>query len=101
MANPIVFTGRICKEGGVYVSYCDQLQAATSARTMEAVIRRTKELIQIHLEEAQEDGTLNDLIQRCGMEPIASSRVWKGTWQQIPYLLNLVVAQQAELRLHA
>lgn len=62
----IRLTGRIWQEGASYVSFCDQLDAATSGKTLDEVRRRTVELIEIHLEEAMSAGTLDELLARLG-----------------------------------
>lgn len=93
------FTGTVHKEGDLYVSHCKELDAATSARTLDDVMRRTLELIEIHLEEAEQDGTLDDLLRR--LEPLeAVADAGCREWRQIPYLLNLIVAEQRNLQLH-
>ena len=80
---PVVFNGRIWQEDGLFVSHCTELDVATSAETEAGALRRTRELIEIHLEEALEDGTLGDILRRVGpaVEPVTEIP---------PYMLNLL-----------
>ena len=93
MRRPLLVTGRICKEGKLYVGHCDQLVASTSARTIEEVIQRTRELVEIHLEEAPSDGTLGPLLASLGGERL------DGVPARLPCILNLEVVEQVDLSL--
>lgn len=87
---------KIFKEGDQYVSHCLELNAATCGATVDEALRRTKELILIHLEEARDDGVLMDLLLQLNAQ-----------FEEAPaddldeVLLNLVISQQTRERLGA
>lgn len=87
---------RIFKEGDQYVSHCQEMNVSTCGDTMDKVLRRTKELVLIHLEEARDDGTLMDLLLRLNadFEEAPDDRMNE-------LLLSLVVSQQTRERLGA
>ena len=66
----IKLTEELWKEGGMYVSYCPELDIASCGETVEQAKKNLKEVVEINLEEAKKFGTLNDLLNDAGFDKI-------------------------------
>lgn len=66
----IKLTEELWKEGGMYVSYCPELDIAACGETVEQAKKNLKEVIEINLDEAKKIGTLNDLLRDAGFDEI-------------------------------
>jgi predicted RNase H-like HicB family nuclease len=61
-------TEELWKEGNMFVSYCPELDIASCGETLEQAKKNLGEVILINLEEAQEIGTLENLLQEAGFD---------------------------------
>jgi predicted RNase H-like HicB family nuclease len=61
-------TEELWKEGNMYVSYCPELDIASCGETVDQAKRNLGEVILINLEEAQQIGTLEKLLQEAGFD---------------------------------
>jgi len=66
----IKLTEELWKEGGMYVSYCPELDIASCGETVEQAKKNLKEVIKINLDEARKIGTLDDLLRDAGFDAI-------------------------------
>jgi predicted RNase H-like HicB family nuclease len=62
----IIVTVEIWKEGGMFTSYCPELDIASCGHTPEEAKKNLKEVIAIQLEETAKLGTLNDFLAEAG-----------------------------------
>ncbi len=62
----IKVTEEIWKEGGMYVSYCPELDMASCGQSIEDAKNNLKEVISINFVECQKEGTLDQLLQEAG-----------------------------------
>ncbi len=61
-------TEEIWKEGGMYVSYCPELDVASCGESAEQAKKNLREAILITIEETQKIGTFDQFIQEAGFE---------------------------------
>jgi predicted RNase H-like HicB family nuclease len=59
-------TEEIWKEGGMYVSYCPELDIASCGESVEESKKNLKEVISINFVECKKMGTLDQLLQEAG-----------------------------------
>ena len=71
----IRLTEEIWKEGGMYVSYCPELDIASCGETVMQAKSNLGEAILINIEETKKKGALSEFFENCGMETTA-----KDTW---------------------
>lgn len=62
----LITTAEIWKEGGMYTSYCPELDIASCGNTPEEARKNLQEVIRIQLEETAKLGTLDDLLSESG-----------------------------------
>jgi predicted RNase H-like HicB family nuclease len=62
----LITTAEIWKEGGMYTSYCPELDMASCGHTTEEARKNLEEVITIQLEETAKLGTLDDLLRESG-----------------------------------
>jgi predicted RNase H-like HicB family nuclease len=62
----IIATIEIWKEGGMFTSYCPELDIASCGHTPDEAKKNLKEVIAIQLEETAKLGTLKDLLAEAG-----------------------------------
>jgi predicted RNase H-like HicB family nuclease len=62
----IKVTEEIWKEGGMYVSYCPELDMASCGKSIEDAKNNLKEVISINFVECRKMGSLNQLLQEAG-----------------------------------
>ena len=62
----IKVTEEIWKEGGMYVSYCPELDMASCGKSIEDAKNNLKEVISINFVECKKVGTLDQLLQEAG-----------------------------------
>lgn len=62
----LITTAEIWKEGGMYTSYCPELDIASCGHTPEEARRNLTEVIRIQIEETAKLGTLDDLLSENG-----------------------------------
>jgi len=62
----IKVTEEIWKEGGMYVSYCPELDMAACGESVEEAKRNLKDVISINFVECKKMGTLDQLLQEAG-----------------------------------
>jgi len=62
----IIATLEMWKEGGMFTSYCPELDVASCGHTPEEAKRNLREVIKIQLEETAKIGTLRDLLAEAG-----------------------------------
>ena len=62
----IKVTEEIWKEGGMYVSYCPELDMASCGKSIEDAKNNLKEVISINFVECKKMGTLDQLLQEAG-----------------------------------
>ena len=58
----IIATLEMWKEGGMFTSYCPELDVASCGHTPEEAKRNLREVIEIQLEETAKLGTLKDFL---------------------------------------
>ena len=63
-------TEEIWKEGGMYVSYCPELDVASCGESAEQAKENLHEAILITIEETQKMGTFDQFIQEAGFEVV-------------------------------
>jgi predicted RNase H-like HicB family nuclease len=70
-------TEELWREGNMYVAYCPELDIPSCGNSVEQAKSNLREVIVIHLEEAQKQGRLSEFLQSAGldeMEGILSSK---------------------------
>ncbi len=72
----IEFDGIIFKEGGTYVSYCPELDVSSCGSTVEEARKNLKIAVGLFIEEAENMGTLDDILQESGYE-LNDSDCWE------------------------
>jgi predicted RNase H-like HicB family nuclease len=64
----IKLTEELWKEGNMYVSYCPELDIASCGESVDQAKKNLKEVILIHLEEAQMHDSLDKLLKDAGFD---------------------------------
>ncbi len=64
----IYFNSLIWKEGNAYVSYCPQFDVSSCGDTVEEARRMLKEAVYLFIEVAQEQGTLQTILEEAGYQ---------------------------------
>jgi predicted RNase H-like HicB family nuclease len=62
----LITTAEIWKEGGMYTSYCPELDIASCGHTLEEAKKNLQEVISIQLEETAKMGTLDEFLDESG-----------------------------------
>ncbi len=62
----LITTAEIWEEGGMYTSYCPELDIASCGHTPEEARKNLAEVIAIQLEETARMGTLDELLRESG-----------------------------------
>ena len=62
----IIATVEMWKEGGMFTSYCPELDVASCGHTPEEAKKNLREVIEIQLEETAKLGTLKDFLAEAG-----------------------------------
>jgi predicted RNase H-like HicB family nuclease len=75
----IYFNSLIWKEGNAYVSYCPQFDVSSCGDTVEEARRMLKEAVYLFIEVAQEQGTLQTILEEAGyqLELAENDREWQ------------------------
>jgi len=68
----IYFNSFIWKEGNVYVSYCPQFDVSSCGDTVEEARRMLKEAVRLFTEVAEEQGTLQTILDEAGYQLLPS-----------------------------
>ena len=68
LIKQIIVSEQIWKEGGMYTSYCSELDVASCGKTVEEARNNLREVLEIFIEETSELGTLNDLLEEAGYD---------------------------------
>ena len=82
MKNMLTFTTQIFKEGKQYVSLNPELEVASCGDTPEEAKENLKEAIEGFLVVAEEQGTLNTILEQAGY--VRTKSKWRD-----PYLISL------------
>ncbi len=64
----IIVSEHIWKEGGMYTSFCPEIEVASCGRTVAEAKKNLREVLEIYVEEASKMGTLNDLLEEAGYD---------------------------------
>jgi len=64
----IIVSEQIWKEGGMYTSYCPELDVASCGRTVDEAKKNLREALEIFIEETSKMGTLKDLLEEAGYD---------------------------------
>jgi predicted RNase H-like HicB family nuclease len=72
----IEFDGIIFKEGGTYVSYCPELDVSSCGNTIDEARKNLKIAVNLFLEEAENMGTLEEILKESGYE-LNKSNCWE------------------------
>ena len=59
---------QIWKEGGMYTSYCPELDIASCGKTVDKARKNLREALEIFIEETDKIGTLKDLLEEAGYD---------------------------------
>jgi predicted RNase H-like HicB family nuclease len=70
----IEFDGIILKEGSTFVSYCPELDVSSCGNTIAEARKNLQTAVNLFLEEAENMGTLEDILQESGYELNESNR---------------------------
>jgi predicted RNase H-like HicB family nuclease len=62
----IIATVEMWKEGGMFTSYCPELDVASCGHTLQEAKKNLREVIEIQLEETAKLGTLKDFLVEAG-----------------------------------
>lgn len=62
----LITTAEVWKEGGMYTSYCPELDIASCGHTLEEAKKNLLEVISIQLEETAKMGTLDEFLDESG-----------------------------------
>jgi predicted RNase H-like HicB family nuclease len=62
----LITTAEVWKEGGMYTSYCPELDIASCGHTLEEAKKNLQEVITIQLKETAKMGTLDELLNESG-----------------------------------
>ena len=76
MMPVIEFDGIIFKEGGTYISYCPELDISSCGNTIDEARNNLKIAVSLFLEEAENMGTLDQILQESGYE-LKESNCWE------------------------
>ena len=76
MIPAIEFDGIIFKEGGTYISYCPELDISSCGNTIDEARKNLKIAVNLFLEEAENMGTLDQILHESGYE-LNESNCWK------------------------
>lgn len=68
MPKRIIVSEQIWKEGGMYTSYCPELDVASCGRTVDEAKKNLREALEIFIEETSKMGTLKDLLEEAGYD---------------------------------
>ncbi len=68
MKKRIIVSEHIWKEGGMYTSFCPDLDVASCGRTVDEAKKNLREALEIYVEETSKIGTLNDLLEEAGYD---------------------------------
>lgn len=74
----------VLREGRKFVAYAPALDMATSGRTFDEVQRRSKELIEIFIEETLRRGTMEQALEELGWKRQRRSAKSGPPWTWIP-----------------
>lgn len=76
MMPVIEFDGIIFKEGDTYISYCPELDVSSCGNTIDEARKNLKIAVSLFLEEAENMGTLDQILQESGYE-LNESSCWE------------------------
>ena len=68
MLKQIIVSEQIWKGGGMYTSYCPELDVASCGKTVEEARKNLREALGIFIEETSKSGTLNDLLEEANYD---------------------------------
>lgn len=71
---PLDYEIIVFKEDTVYVSYCPELDISSCGSTLEQAKEMLKIAVRLFLEEAEEMGTLDDILEESGYKKGANGR---------------------------
>lgn len=75
MQKALTFTAQVFREGKQYVSFNPELRVASCGDTPEEAKRMLREAIQIFLEEAEQMGTLDTILEEAGF--LRTKKTWR------------------------
>ena len=64
----LVYTVQIWREGGMFTSYCPELDLASCGKTPEQARGNLEEVVSIFVEETSRQGTLAELLEEAGYD---------------------------------
>ena len=75
----VYFDSIVLEEENVYVSYCPQFDVSSCGDTVEEALRMLKEAVRLFLEEAENMGTLQTILEEAGyqLEPAGNGQEWR------------------------
>lgn len=68
MKKQIIVSEHIWKEGGMYTSFCPEIDVTSCGRTVAEAKKNLREALDIYVEETSKMGTLNDLLEEAGYD---------------------------------
>jgi predicted RNase H-like HicB family nuclease len=66
-------TEELWREGNMYVTYCPELDIPACGHSVEQAKKNLREVIEIHLEEAEKQGRLNELLESADLADIGGA----------------------------
>ena len=66
-------TEELWREGNMYVAYCPELDIPSCGHSVDQAKSNLKEVIVIHLEEAEKQGRLTELLESAGLDEIGGA----------------------------
>ena len=63
-------TEELWREGSMYVAYCPELDIPSCGHSVDQAKSNLREVIVIHLEEAEKQGRLTELFETAGRDPL-------------------------------
>jgi predicted RNase H-like HicB family nuclease len=63
-------TEELWREGNMYVAYCPELDVPSCGHSVEQAKKNLREVIVIHLEEAEKQGRLTEFLRSAGLDEI-------------------------------
>ena len=72
----IYLTTQILKENDVFIAYAPELDISSCGRNPDEAAKNLREAVELFIETAMEQGTLQDILEECGFSETGS--YWKG-----------------------
>jgi len=71
----IIVSEHIWKEGNTYTSFCPELEIASCGTTVKKAKENLREALEIFIEETNNLGTLEDLLEEAGFQPSSNDEI--------------------------